>query len=147
MKILGHEYPDDLGYCFERDLWCRAEPDGSYCLGVTSWGVHVSGDFFMCRPKPVGTVLERGHTMAVVELNKSIVTIRTPLSGVVYRINPELNEHPEVIQHDPYGQGWILCLQPTQWPQEQHQLVWADQLRVEATRRIQREPQEGEVVR
>jgi glycine cleavage system H protein len=147
MNILGYDYPDDLGYCFERDLWCRAEADGSYTLGVTAFGVHISGDFFMCRPKPVGTVLERGQTMAVVELNKSIVTVRTPLSGVVCRINPLLAERPEAIQHDPYGAGWILCLQPSAWQRERPELVWMDQLQVQATRRIQREPDEGEVVR
>lgn len=141
MNLLGFEYPDPLGYCLERDLWCRPEPDGSLRIGITAFGVHISGDFFMCRPKPVGTALARGQTMAIVELNKSIVTVRSPVSGVVCSINPVLADKPESIQHDPYGEGWIACLQPDRWPLERDLLVWQSALPAAATARMKLENQ------
>jgi glycine cleavage system H lipoate-binding protein len=65
----------------------------------------------------------------------------------VCRINPVLAECPEAIQHDPYGEGWLACVRPARWFEERDLLVWHDRLQTEAQRRIQREPDDNEVVR
>lgn len=123
MKLLGFEFPDDHFYLLERDMWCERLADGRLRVGVTSFGVYLSGNFFMCRPKAEGTVLEQGATVAVAELNKSIVTIKTPASGVVEQVNPLLLETPEIIETDPYGRGWLVVLAPTRWAQDLAQLT------------------------
>ena len=118
MKVLNFEYPDALHYWLERNMWALPLDDGGVRVGITAFGVHISGSFFMCRLKPVGTELLQGQTVALVELNKSVVTVKTPVSGVVRAINPLLMEHPEWIERDPYGQGWLAELTPTRWTED-----------------------------
>ncbi len=122
MRILGFDYPDDCHFCLQRDLWVRALDAGGLRLGVTPFGVRISGHFFMCRPKAVGTRLAVGDTMAVVELNKSVVTVRTPVAGVVRAVNPRLATAPEVIEEDPYGKGWLVELTPEDWARDRTRL-------------------------
>jgi len=115
MNILGFSYPDELYYWLERDMWARRLPDGLVQVGITAFGVHISGAFFMCRPKTVGTVVEQGQTIAVVELNKSVVTVKTPVAGTVRAVNPLLEARPELIETDPYGEGWLVQIEPSRW--------------------------------
>lgn len=139
MNLLGFDYPDELYYWLERDMWVRKLPDGLVQVGVTAFGVHISGAFFMCRPKPVGTVLEQGQTVAVVELNKSVVTVKTPVSGTVRDINPLLQERPELIETDPYGEGWLVTLDPARWETELAALHHGSALADAAERRMRLE--------
>lgn len=115
MNLLGFDYPDDLHYWLERDMWARRLENGLVQVGITAFGVHISGNFFMCRPKAPGSELEQGQTVAVVELNKSVVTVKTPVSGIVREVNPVLADMPEVIEREPYAGGWLVMLQPTRW--------------------------------
>lgn len=114
MNILGFDYPDELYYWLVRDLWCQRLASGLVRVGITTFGVHISGDFYMARPKAVGTVLAQGQTLAVVELSKSVIAIKTPVSGTVRVVNPLLEDTPEVIHQDPYGRGWLVEVEPTQ---------------------------------
>lgn len=139
MNLLGFEYPDDLYYWLERDMWARRLPDGLVQVGITAFGVHISGAFFMCRPKPAGTVLEQGQTVAIVELNKSVVTVKTPLAGIVREINPLLEVQPELIEREPYGQGWLVTLESTAWDADMPLLHHGAALVAAATRRMQLE--------
>jgi len=139
MKILGFDYPDELYYWLERDMWCRQLGDGRVQVGVSAFGIHISGDFYMCRPKPVGTVLEQGQTLAVAELSKSVVAIKTPVSGVVCEVNPLLEDTPELVHRDPYGQGWLVCLEPQRWDEDLQQLSVGAGLEAAATRRMRLE--------
>lgn len=144
MNILGFDYPPHLHYWLERDVWAERRGDGSVRVGVTAFGVHISGHFFMCRPKPPGTVLAQGQTLAVVELNKSIVTLKTPVAGTVLRVNEGLTDAPELIEQDPYGAGWIAELQASDWAQDQTLLHHGDSLLDAATARMQLERLQGE---
>lgn len=118
MNLLGFDYPDDLYYWLERDMWARRLDSGLVQVGITAFGVKISGSFFMCRPKGAGTALEQGQTVAVVELNKSVVTVKSPVSGIVREVNPLLTDTPEIIEQDPYGNGWLVTLQPTRWDED-----------------------------
>lgn len=115
MDILGYHFPHDRFYLLERDMWCALQPDGSFTVGVTSFGVALSGNFFFCRPKPVGLQVAQGATIAIAELNKSVVAIRTPVSGTIAQGNDLLAERPELIETDPYGDGWIVRITPSHW--------------------------------
>lgn len=139
MNILGFDYPDDLYYWLERDMWAQQLADGSVRVGITQFGVHISGAFFMCRPKPVGTALEQGQTVAVVELNKSVVTVKTPVSGRVREINPMLEEQPELIEKDPYGRGWLVTIKPSRWEPDLAALYHGAALPEAAERRMRLE--------
>lgn len=99
--------PASLYYLMEHQVWARFEPGRLATVGITALGVRASGDIYFCRPKPVGSSVERGRSVAVVELAKSIVSVKSPVGGVVVAINESLAQRPEQIHEDPYGAGWI----------------------------------------
>lgn len=141
MLILGFDYPDDCYFDLENDMWCREVGNGRFQVGVSAFGVKISGNYFyMCRPKSVGTELEQGKTMGVVELSKTVVTIKTPLSGTVVEINAALEDKPELINQDPYGQGWIAVIQASDWERDRAQLAHGAALAELAERRMRLEP-------
>lgn len=123
MQLNGFEFPDHLHYFLAHDMWCEVLGSGLVRVGISSFGVYLSGDFFMCQPKPVGTFIKQKQTLGVVELNKSVVTLKTPVSGRITKINLLLEATPEIIQRDPYGQGWLAELQATDWAADSEQLV------------------------
>jgi len=143
MHILGFDYPDDCYFDLENDMWCRDLGDGRMQVGVSAFGVKISGNYFyMCRPKPVGTVVEQGKTMGVVELSKTVVTIKTPVSGSVVEINPVLEDTPERINQDPYGAGWISVIEPSDWEGDRARLAHGATLAEAAERRMRLEPED-----
>ena len=85
MMATGLHFPDELHYDIEHQVWARLEADGSATVGITALGVQLAGEVYMCRPKGVGSVVERGRGIAVVELAKSIVSVKSPLGGTVDR--------------------------------------------------------------
>ncbi len=105
--------PADLQVLVEHQVWARWEADGAATVGITALGVRLAGEIYMARPKGVGVVVEQGRALAVVELAKSIVSVKSPLSGTVQAVNPLLAEQPEWVHRDPYGQGWLARLAPS----------------------------------
>lgn len=118
--------PPELHYLIEPQVWARVEPDGRVTAGITALGAKLAGEIYMCRPKGAGVMLEQGRSMAVVELAKSIVSVKAPLSGEVVAVNARLAREPEIINHDPYGEGWLLVLQPSRLTDELAALVTGD---------------------
>ena len=104
------DFPADLRYLVEHQTWARFGDDGLVTVGITALGILQSGEIYMCRPKPVGTVVERGRALAVVELAKAIASVRSPVSGTVVETNPRLAATPELVHRSPYGEGWIARL-------------------------------------
>lgn len=139
MNILGFDYPDALYYLLERDMWAQPTGEGRMRIGITTFGVRISGHFFMCRPKPVGTDIAQGATLAVAELNKAVVTIKSPVSGRVLAVNPLLADQPELIERDPYGIAWLVELQASRWQDDLPQLAHGSALRQQAERRMRLE--------
>ncbi|WP_341888731.1 glycine cleavage system protein H [Variovorax sp. YR752] len=107
MKAAGLEFPDDLHYLVDHQVWARLEGDGTATVGITALGVVQAGEIYMCRPKTVGSEVEQGRSIAVVELAKSIVSVKSPVRGTVVAINALLADTPELVHRDPYGQGWL----------------------------------------
>ena len=123
MEFEQFAFPGHLHYLVDEDTWARVEEDGSVTVGITSLGVALSGDLYMCRPRPVGASVEQGRNVAVVELAKSIVSVKSPVSGEVIAINEALAQEPGLVNRDPYGAGWIARLRPLRWDEERAALV------------------------
>ncbi len=115
--------PSDLLYLIEHQVWARLDDDGLVTMGITALGVRLSGEIYMCRPKGVGMVIEQGRSMGVVELAKSIVSVKAPLSGEVVEVNTLLRDQPERVHQDPYGAGWLLRIRPSALDNERLALV------------------------
>lgn len=123
MLIAGVELPDQLWYWIEDQTWARPLPDGSVRVGITTLGLKASGEVFMCRPKAVGSEVQQGRSIGVVELSKSIVSVKSPLSGTVVRVNEALEAQPELVHRSPYEAGWLAELQPSALDAEQANLA------------------------
>jgi len=126
MADTAPDFPQALYYDIESQTWARPETDGSATVGITALGIVLSGEIYMCRPKPVGQVVERGRSVAVVELAKAIVSVKSPLAGTVLEVNPALAERPELVHRDPYGQGWLVRLAPIDWAGDAVRLLHGD---------------------
>jgi glycine cleavage system H protein len=105
------ELPGDLLYTSEHE-WLRKEEDGSVTLGITDHAQQALGDLVYVELPEVGQELESGGEMAVVESVKAASDVYAPISGTVLEVNTELEDDPQKINADPYGDGWIARMQP-----------------------------------
>jgi glycine cleavage system H protein len=119
MKFHGFEFPDELYYLVEHDTWARLEGDGTATVGITAWGIKLSGDIYMCRPKS-------GRSIAVVELAKAIVSVKSPVTGLVVAVNALLEDQPELVHGDPYGDGWLARVKLADFAADSARLAQGD---------------------
>ncbi len=106
------EMPGDLQYTKEHE-WLRREDDGSVTIGITDHAQSALGDLVYVELPEVGQDLNLDGEMAVVESVKAASDVYAPITGSVLAVNEGLADDPEKINSDPYGDGWIVRLQPT----------------------------------
>lgn len=106
------ELPGDLKYTEEHE-WLRQEEDGSVTIGITDHAQSALGDLVYVELPEVGQDVESGGEMAVVESVKAASDVYAPIGGTVTHVNEALSDDPEMINADPYGDGWIVRLQPS----------------------------------
>lgn len=106
------ELPGDLRFTSEHE-WLRKEEDGSVTIGITDHAQSALGDLVFVELPEVGQELEGGGEMAVVESVKAASDVYAPVSGTVLEVNNALTDDPEKINADPYGEGWMVRLQPS----------------------------------
>jgi glycine cleavage system H protein len=106
------DIPDDLRYTKSHE-WVRTLPDGSVEIGITDHAQQSLGDLVFVEVPEAGRVLAAGDGCAVVESVKAASDVYSPLGGEVIAGNAQLASRPELINQDPYGQGWILRLKPS----------------------------------
>lgn len=128
MKLRDIGFPADLHYLVEHDVWARLHGDGSATVGITALGIKLSGEVHMCRAKPVGSQIEQGRAIAVVELAKAIVSVKSAVAGTVLAVNPRLEDLPELVHRDPYGDGWIARLALRDFDADRARLVQGDEV-------------------
>jgi len=102
-------YPDDLKYTNEHE-WARAEGDRA-TIGITHYAQDALGDIVYVDIPPVGTAVTSGSTFGEVESTKSVSDIYAPVAGKVVEVNTALDATPELLNQDPYGDGWIFKLE------------------------------------
>ncbi len=105
------ELPGDLQYTKEHE-WLRMEEDGSVTIGITDHAQSALGDLVYVELPEVGQDLDLDGEMAVVESVKAASDVYAPITGSVLAVNDGLADDPERINSDPYGEGWIVRLQP-----------------------------------
>lgn len=116
--------PSDLRYHKEHE-WVRLNGKQA-TVGISHFAQDALGDIvFLDLPK-VGAVVTAGQQIGEVESTKTTSTIYVPVSGTVSKINADLKDHPEVVNSDPYGKGWIAVIDLSN-PGEVEQLMTAAQ--------------------
>lgn len=105
------ELPGDLLFTSEHE-WLRREDDGSVTVGITDHAQAALGDLVYVELPEVGQDVDSGGDMAVVESVKAASDVYAPIDANVVAVNEDLIDDPEIINADPYGDGWIVRLQP-----------------------------------
>lgn len=99
-------YPDDLRYHAEHD-WARIEGDTA-TLGITWYAQEALGEIVHYEPPETGSSVARDESYGEVESVKAVSDIIAPLSGEVAEVNRKAVDEPEMINEDPYGDGWLV---------------------------------------
>jgi glycine cleavage system H protein len=103
--------PEELRYTSDHE-WARLE-DGRLRVGITDYAQDSLGDIvFVQLPEP-GATLEAGSALGEVESTKSVSDIYAPVAGTVVEVNGELADAPQRLNEDPFGEGWICVLEPS----------------------------------
>lgn len=105
------EIPEDLRYTSSHE-WVRVLDDGSVMIGITDHAQGALGDLVFVEPPDEGSQFSAGDACAVVESVKAASDIYCPISGTVSEINEALADSPELINEQPFGDGWIMKVQP-----------------------------------
>jgi glycine cleavage system H protein len=106
------ELPGDLLFTNEHE-WLRKEEDGTVTIGITDHAQEALGDLVYVELPEVGQDVTSGGDMAVVESVKAASDVYSPVSGEVTAVNEILADTPENINSDPYGDGWIVRIRPS----------------------------------
>jgi len=112
-------------YYTDAGVWVRLEGDTAR-LGLSDFAQQRSGDMAFAEVKPVGTALEPGDEFAAIETIKVDIGLPSPVSGAIAEINPALEDAPEKINQDPYGEGWLARVELAAWEADKAQLMDAD---------------------
>jgi len=107
-------------------VWVQPE-DGVGRVGVSDFLQQRSGDVAFVDVRPVGTVLAAGDEFASIETMKVDLALDSPVSGVIAVVNNELAGSPELVNEDPYGEGWLALVELSDWEAERRTLLDADQ--------------------
>jgi len=104
-------YPDDLKYTSEHE-WVRepGEHEGAVRIGITHYAQDALGDIVYVSLPEVGATVTAGETCGELESTKSVSDVYAPISGEVVARNDALDATPELVNSDPYGEGWMYEL-------------------------------------
>jgi glycine cleavage system H protein len=101
--------PTDLRYHEEHE-WIRI--DGKHAtMGISNFAQDALGDIVFIDMPKVGSTVAAGQQIGEVESTKTTSSIYTPVSGQIVKVNTDLKDHPEVVNADPYGKGWIAVIE------------------------------------
>jgi glycine cleavage system H protein len=101
--------PEELKYTEEHE-WLASKAASTVRVGITDYAQQQLGDVVFVQLPEVGSTVSAGDPVGEVESTKSVSEIFAPIDGEVSAVNPALDEQPELINSDPYGEGWIIEL-------------------------------------
>jgi glycine cleavage system H protein len=108
--VATSDTPDQLRYTSEHE-WIAAS--GDWKIGITAYAQDSLGDIVFVQLPEVGATVEAGDSIGEIESTKSVSELYAPVAGTIAARNDALEEQPELINSDPYGEGWILQITPS----------------------------------
>ncbi len=117
--------PDDLRYTAEHEWVKGGDGSDTVRVGITDHAQEALGDIVFVTLPEVGTEIEAGQSLGEVESTKSVSDIYAPISGEVVARNDVLDARPELVNADPYGEGWMIEVRPSE-PADLDALLDAD---------------------
>lgn len=116
--------PEELKYTRDHE-WVRVDGDVAI-VGITDYAQSELGDIVYVELPEVGRKVEKGEAVATIEAVKTAADVYAPVSGEVIEVNSALEEHAELINKDPYGEGWIVKIKMSN-PDELNELLPAEE--------------------
>lgn len=110
--VQGYEFPENLLYDIENQIWYTPLTDGTLRAGFTAWSAALMGEVLVFTPKRLGHSFEKNRWFAMVEGGKWIGAACAGFDGVVIAQNEALIDKPELLTEDPFGAGWMLIVRP-----------------------------------
>jgi len=104
--------PEDLEYAQNHE-WVQRQDDGTIRVGISDFAQDALGDVVFVDLPDVGRDLGSGEPFGEIESTKSVSDLYSPTNGEVVEVNEELEDRPELVNQDPYGEGWMMVLRPT----------------------------------
>lgn len=109
-------------YYSQEGVWAKGE-DGRVRIGLSDFLQQRSGDVTFAWTKPEGTMLSVGDEAAVIETIKVNISLASPVSGKIVEVNPAMETAPEAINKDPFGEGWLAMIEPSDWEIDRTRLL------------------------
>ena len=109
----------------ENDVWVRIQGDRSL-IGITDFLQRRGGDVVFVELPQKGKIVRRGDEISSLETIKAIVAVTSPLNGVIADVNSTLNDKPELINEDPYNDGWLAIVSPSNFEEDRNYLMSAE---------------------
>jgi glycine cleavage system H protein len=106
--------------------WAYLEKSGTANVGVDDLLLHITGELRINQLKNPGDHVRKGELMAEMDQKGKSLKVYSPISGTIVRSNPELAMNPGLLNHDPYGKGWLYNIKPSLWVEEIPAFVMAD---------------------
>ena len=104
-------FPAELKYTQDHE-WIRIEDDGTAVVGITDFAQHELGDIVYVDINTIGQSISKGEVFGSVEAVKTVSDLFLPIDGEILELNPAIEKSPELLNSDPYGEGWIIRLKP-----------------------------------
>lgn len=99
-------FPENIRYTSEHE-WIRVEGDEAF-VGITDYAQSELGEIVFLDIPTVGESVNQGEVFGSIEAVKTVSDLNMPMTGEVLELNAELEDHPELVNEDPYGKGWII---------------------------------------
>ena len=103
-------YPEDLKYTAEHE-WVKADGEGPVRVGITDFAQDQLGDIVYVQLPDVGSAVRAGDACGELESTKSVSDLFAPVNGTVTAVNEALADQPDLVNSDPYGEGWLLDIE------------------------------------
>ena len=107
-----NDTPDNLKF-LDTHEWARLESDGNVTAGISNYAQDLLGDIVFVELPEVGSIINQGEEIAVVESVKAASEVYCPVGGEILKINNNLEDSPELINSSPYGEGWFFKIKPS----------------------------------
>jgi glycine cleavage system H protein len=107
--------------------WAFMEKSGIASIGLDDFLLHTTGEVELKNIRKSGDVINKGDMLTELVKDNKVLTIFSPVSGIVLDTNERLNEDPSLLNADPYGKGWICKIKPTKWVEEVKDLYLAEE--------------------
>ena len=136
----GGNFPKaSISYDIGRELWVMYGDDGSITTWLTDIVQHIAGNLLYIRPKKFGDDIAKGRRAAIIESGKYVGPINAPLSGKIIEVNPKILDSAGIVNDDPYGEGWILRIKPSDLEGERSTLLEGGDARAASSDKLERE--------